>query len=196
MGMRALADYRGQWLMFFSHPADFTPVCASEFIAFARAADRFKALDCALLGLSVDSLFSHLAWLASIRAQFGVEIPFPLIEDPSMAIARRYGMIAPQAPDTALVRAVFIIDPQGIIRAILWYPMTTGRSVEELLRLVAALRTSDAHQVSTPEGWQPGGDVIMPPPQTAEALYKEADSAGWYYRTDSLDKRPTKEKRR
>lgn len=195
MGTCALSDYRRRWLILFSHPADFTPVCASEFIAFARAADCFKALECALLALSVDSLFSHLAWLASIRAQCGVEIPFPVIEDPSMAIARRYGMIAPQAPDTTLVRAVFVIDPLGIIRTILCYPMTTGRSVEELLRLVAALRVTDAHQVSTPEGWQPGGDVIMPPPQTAEELYKEPDAAGWYYHTGSVGKRTGKRKR-
>ncbi len=191
MGMRALSDYRGKWLLFFSHPADFTPVCTSEFIALARAADRFAALDCALLALSVDSLYSHLAWLRSIRAQFGVEIEFPIIEDPSMAIARSYGMIAPHAPDTALVRAVFVIDPIGIVRAILWYPMTTGRNIEELLRLIAALRTSDAHHVSTPAGWLPGDDVILPPPQSAEGLYGPA-AAGedWYYRTGALPKPP------
>ncbi|MDD2877507.1 MAG: peroxiredoxin [Acidiphilium sp.] len=187
LGMRSLSDYRGQWLLFFSHPADFTPVCASEFVAFARATDRFKALDCALLALSVDSLYSHLAWLRSIRAQFGVEIPFPIIEDPSMVIARSFGMIAPSSLDTALVRAVYVIDPIGVIRAILWYPMTTGRNVEELLRLVAALRTSDAHHVSTPEGWQPGDDVILPPPQSAEGLFEPvAAGEDWYYRTGPL----------
>ncbi|NOG74203.1 peroxiredoxin [Roseicella sp. DB1501] len=184
MGDRALADYRGQWLLLFSHPADFTPVCTSEFIAFARAAARFEALGCALLALSVDSLFSHFAWIRSIHAQFGVKVPFPIIEDPSMAIARAYGMIAPQAPDAAMVRAVFVIDPEGIIRAITWYPMTTGRNVEELLRLLAALQVSDAHDVSTPEGWRPGDAVILPPELTPEAVFApQAPGADWYFRT-------------
>ena len=183
MGERTLVSYRGKWLLLFSHPADFTPVCTSEFVAFARAADRFRALGCESLALSVDSLFSHLAWVRSIRDQFGVEIPLPIVEDPSMAIARAYGMISPHAPDAAMVRAVFVIDPQGVIRAITWYPMTTGRNVEELLRLVAALQMTDAHDVSTPEGWQPGQDVILPPPITAEAaLQRHEAGTDWYYR--------------
>lgn len=187
MGERTLSGYRGGWLLLFSHPADFTPVCTSEFVAFARAADRFRALGCELLALSVDSLFSHLAWVRSIREQFGVEIPFPIIEDPSMAIARAYGMIAPRAPDAAMVRAVFAIDPEGIIRAITWYPMTTGRNVEELLRLIAALQTTDAHDVSTPEGWQPGQDVILPPPLTAQEAYQRHEmGTDWYFRTGPL----------
>lgn len=186
-GERALSSYRGKWLLLFSHPADFTPVCTSEFVAFARAADRFRALECELLALSVDSLFSHLAWVRSIREQFGVEIPFPIIEDPSMAIARAYGMISPRAPDAAMVRAAFVIDPEGIIRAITWYPMTTGRNVEELLRLVAALQTADAHDVSTPEGWQPGQDVILAPPLTAEEAYRQRETGtDWYFRTGPL----------
>lgn len=190
LGDRALADYRGRWLLLFSHPADFTPVCTSEFIAFSRAAERFEALDCALLALSVDSLFSHFAWIRSIHAQFGVKVPFPIIEDPSMAIARAYGMIAPHAPNAAMVRAVFVIDPEGIIRAISWYPMTTGRNVAELLRLVAALQTTDAHDVSTPEGWQPGEDVILPPELTPEATFAEHEKGGdWYFRTGPLPKK-------
>ncbi|MDT7953681.1 MAG: redoxin domain-containing protein, partial [Acetobacteraceae bacterium] len=125
---------------------------------------------------------------------FGVEIPFPIVEDPSMAIARAYGMISPRAPDAAMVRAVFAIDPEGIIRAITWYPMTTGRNVEELLRLVAALRTTDAHDVSTPEGWQPGQDVILPPPLTAEEAYRQHEAGThWYYRSGPL---PSAGKRR
>ncbi|MXP62119.1 peroxiredoxin [Roseomonas sp. M0104] len=189
MGDRALSDYRGGWLLLFSHPADFTPVCTSEFIAFSRAAERFEALGCALLALSVDSLFSHFAWIRSIHAQFGVKVPFPIIEDPSMAIARAYGMIAPQAPDAAMVRAVFVIDPEGVIRAISWYPMTTGRSVEELLRLVEALQTADAHDVSTPEGWQPGDNVILAPELTPEAALAERGQGGdWYFRTGPLPK--------
>jgi peroxiredoxin (alkyl hydroperoxide reductase subunit C) len=186
MGDRSLSGYRGQWLLLFSHPADFTPVCTSEFIAFARAFDRFSDLNCALLALSVDSLFSHLAWIRSIHAQFDVAVPFPIIEDPSMAIAQAYGMISPRARDSAMVRAIFVIDPDGIIRAISWYPMTTGRSVAELLRLVTALQTTDAQGVSTPEGWQPGQDVILPPPMTAsEALEAAGADGDWYYRTAS-----------
>ncbi len=188
MGDRSLSGYRGRWLLLFSHPADFTPVCTSEFMAFARAADRFSALDCMLLALSVDSLFSHLAWIRSIHARFGVAVPFPIIEDPSMAIAKAYGMISPQARDSAMVRAVFVIDPDGIIRAISWYPMTTGRNVAELLRLVAALQMTDAHGVLTPEGWQPGGDVILPPPVIASDAIEAAGIDGdWYYRTASAD---------
>lgn len=187
MGDRSLADYRGQWLLLFSHPADFTPVCTSEFIAFAQAASHFEALGCALLALSVDSLFSHIAWIRSIRAQFGVAVPFPIIEDPSMAIARAYGMIAPNAPDASMVRAAFVIDPTGIIRAISWYPMSTGRNVEELLRLIAALQTTDAHGVATPAGWHPGDDVILPEPLTAEhALTTHEQGADWYYRIGPL----------
>ena len=186
MGERALSDYRGRWLLLFSHPADFTPVCTSEFVAFAQAADQFEALGCALLALSVDSLFSHLAWVRCIRDHFGVTIPFPIIEDPSMAIARAYGMVAPRAPNAAMVRAVFVIDPAGIIRAITWYPMTTGRNVKELLRLVAALQTTDAGGVSTPEGWRPGDDVILPAPLTVEEMdRRSAEGSDWYYRTGS-----------
>lgn len=193
MGDRSLADYRGGWLLLFSHPADFTAVCTSEFVAFSRAADRFAALGCALLALSVDSLFSHLAWIRSIREQFGVVVPFPIIEDPSMAIARAYGMVAPHAPDASLVRAVFVIDPEGTIRAMSWYPMTTGRNVGEMLRLVAALQMTDAHDVSTPEAWQPGDDVILHPPLTAEAALALPSSEGaeWYYRVGPAPARKT-----
>lgn len=191
MGDRSLVDYRGRWLLLFSHPADFTPVCTSEFIAFSKAADRFEELGCALLALSVDSLFSHFAWVRSIHAQFGVKVPFPIIEDPSMAIAQAYGMIAPNAPDASMVRAAFAIDPEGAIRAISWYPMTTGRNVEELLRLVAALRAADAHEVSTPEGWRPGDDVILPPTLTVEAAFAEHEpGTDWYFRTGPLPKKP------
>ncbi len=187
MGDRKLSSYRGKWLLFFSHPADFTPVCASEFIAFANAADRFRALGCELLALSVDSLFSHFGWIRSIQKQFGVEITFPIIEDPSMVIARAYGMIAPHAPDSSLVRAAFLIDGTGIIRAITWYPMTTGRNVSELLRLLAAMQMTDAHGVSTPEGWQPGQDILLPPPRTAESIYREQNpGTDWYFKLCGL----------
>lgn len=191
MGERSLSDYRGKWLLLFSHPADFTPVCTSEFVAFAKAFDSFAALGCDLLALSVDSLFSHLAWIRSIREQFGVAVPFPIVEDPSMAIARAYGMVAPNAPDASLVRAAFVIDPEGTIRALSWYPMTTGRNVGELLRLVAALQVADAHDVSTPEGWEPGQDVILPPPLTAAAALDVPSGKGleWYYRIGPVPER-------
>jgi peroxiredoxin (alkyl hydroperoxide reductase subunit C) len=183
MGDRSLSGYRGKWLLLFSHPADFTPVCTSEFIAFQKASDRFREMGCELLALSVDSLFSHLGWIRSIQQQFGVEITFPIIEDPSMVVARAYGMIAPNAPDSALVRAVFLIDGHGIVRAIVWYPMTTGRNVAELLRLLAALQLTDAHGVSTPEGWQTGEDVLMPAPSSVDMIYSDQDpGTDWYFK--------------
>ena len=183
MGVRSLADYRGRWLVLFSHPADFTPVCTSEFVAFARARDDFARLDCDLLALSVDSLFSHLAWVRTIETRFGVRIPFPVIEDPSMAIAAAYGMIHPRASHTSTVRACFVIDPLGVIRMIFWYPMSVGRNIAEILRAVQALRTSDAHQVLTPAGWEPGDDVIEP----TTLDQPDGDDANWFYRTRSLE---------
>ncbi len=189
MGEVTLSDYRGRWLVLFAHPADFTPVCASEFVGFAKAYDRFQALGCDLLALSVDSLFAHVAWVRSIAEKFGVEIPFPVAEDPSMAIARGYGMIHPGATTSATVRASFVIDPDGIIRALTWYPMSTGRNVAEILRLVAALQVSDREVVSTPEGWMPGDKVIDFPPigvaPFSEAFAREG-SIDWYYRLRRL----------
>jgi peroxiredoxin (alkyl hydroperoxide reductase subunit C) len=180
MGPRTLSDYRGQWLLFFSHPADFTPVCTSEFLAFARAAPRFEALGCDLLALSVDSLYSHIAWLRDIETVFGITVPFPVIEDPSMAIARAYGMLADTASSSATVRAVFAIDPEGIVRAILWYPMAVGRSVEELLRLVAALQAADREGASTPEGWREGEPLVETAPVSIEAAGR--GEGAWYLR--------------
>lgn len=189
-GMRSLSDYRGKWLVLFSHPADFTPVCTTEFMAFARAADEFKALDCELLGLSIDSHYAHIAWMRAIEEKFGVEIPFPIIEDLSMKVSTAFGMIHPGASDTSAVRATFIIDPEGIIRAMVYYPMSNGRSVAEFLRLLKALQTSDANKVATPEGWQPGEAVIVPPPQTAKAAKERAaegyDTTDWYFSKKAL----------
>jgi peroxiredoxin (alkyl hydroperoxide reductase subunit C) len=181
-GPRELADYRGRWLIFFAHPADFTPVCTSEFLAFTREYDRFQAIGCDLLGLSVDSLFAHIAWLDSIERSFGVRVPFPIVEDPSMVIARAYGMLHPGAHTSATVRASFVIDPAGIIRAITWYPMSVGRSVEELLRLVTALQVSDAREVFTPEGWRPGEPVLIPPALTMPEAPGRVGGGAWYYR--------------
>lgn len=159
-GDLTLSDLRGQWVLLFSHPADFTPVCTSEFIALAKAADRFSALNCRLLGLSIDSLPSHLAWVEAIHSCFGVRIPFPLVEDPSMVVARAFGMLDQCAENSATIRGVYVIDPVGIVRAITWYPATVGRSVQELLRLVQSLQLVDSSDVMTPEGWQPGADVV------------------------------------
>jgi peroxiredoxin (alkyl hydroperoxide reductase subunit C) len=187
MGDRAIAQYRGRWLVFFSHPADFTPVCTSEFIAFSKHHDRFQALNCDLMALSVDSLFSHVAWVRAIAKEFDVVVPFPIAEDPSMAIAGAYGMIHEDAPDSATVRATFVIDPDGIIRATIWYPMTIGRSVSEIVRLVEALQLSDAEAVSIPEGWQPGGDVIDAPSLDMTGVEEPSrDDAAWFYRTRKL----------
>ncbi|QIB33599.1 peroxiredoxin [Ancylobacter pratisalsi] len=175
-----LADYRGRWVVLFSHPADFTPVCTSEFIALARLAPRFEQIGCALLGLSVDSLYSHVAWMRAIRATFGVDVPFPVIEDPSMAIGRAYGMMDEGARDSSTVRASYFIDPEGIIRAMNWYPMSVGRSAEEMLRLAAALKRVEAGDVFTPEGWVPGGPVLRPL-SGEQGLFEPA--ADWFCRT-------------
>lgn len=181
-GLLRLAAFQGRWLVFFSHPADFTPVCTSEFIALARAAPDFERIGCALLGLSVDSLYSHIAWLRDIHARFGVKVTFPLVEDPSMAIARAYGMIDNASESSATVRATYVIDPDGIIRAIVWYPMNVGRSVDELLRLVAALQAAEREQASTPEGWRPGDPLVEPAPvaDLDESGLRQGES--WYFR--------------
>ncbi len=189
-GERSLDDYKGKWLVLFSHPADFTPVCTTEFMGFAKAADRFKALNCELLGLSIDSVHSHIAWMRSIEEKFGVEITFPIIDDLSMNVARAFGMIHPGASDTSAVRATFLIDPEGVIRAMVYYPMSNGRSVDEFVRLLTALQTSDANKVATPENWQPGEPVIVPPPATAEAAKARKDEGydytDWYYSKKTL----------
>jgi peroxiredoxin (alkyl hydroperoxide reductase subunit C) len=167
-GIKRLDDYEGRWLVLFSHPADFTPVCTTEFMAFAEHYDDFQELNADLLGLSIDSYHSHIAWTQSIKEKLGVEIPFPIIDDVSMQVASAYGMVHPGANDTATVRTTFLIDPEGILRAMLYYPMEAGRSVPEVLRLLKALQTTDEHDVATPEGWEPGESVLMGSPQTLE----------------------------
>ena len=184
-GQKKLSDYKGSWLILFSHPADFTPVCTTEFMAFAKAQDKFKALGCELLGLSIDSNYAHIAWTRAIKEKFGVDINFPIIEDLSMQVAKAYGMIQPGASDTSAVRATFLIDPNGVLRAMVYYPMSNGRSIDEFLRLLTALQTSDKHGVATPENWQPGDKVIVPPPGTAEAAEKRMDEGyecvDWFF---------------
>lgn len=176
LGEVSLSQFRGRWLVFFSHPADFTPVCTTEFVALARAADQFAALDCELLGLSVDSLFSHIAWMRAIRETFGVTIGFPVIEDPGMAVGRAFGMIDETSQNSAAIRNTYFIDPEGVIRAITTYPHNVGRSVDEMLRIVAALQRAAGDKVLTPEGWHPGDDVLLPP---ATASGSETD-ADWF----------------
>lgn len=189
-GDRSLEDYRGKWLVLFSHPADFTPVCTTEFTAFAKASADFAAINCELLGLSIDSIYSHLAWVENIKHRFGVEIPFPIIEDLSMDVARAYGMIHPGASDISAVRATFIIDPNGTLRAMVYYPMTNGRSVAEILRLVRGLQTSLANGVATPEGWQPGDKVLVGAPKTVKELdarmQEGLETTDWYFSMKTL----------
>ena len=189
-GTKKLADYKGKWLVLFSHPADFTPVCTTEFIGFAKAYPEFQKMNTELLGLSIDSNFSHLAWVRNIKEKFGVDIPFPIIEDISMKVAHTYGMVQPGASDTSAVRATFIIDDKGVLRAMAYYPMTNGRSIPEFVRLVSALQTSDEHKVATPEGWKSGDKVIVPPPVTVEDAEKRADEGyeytDWYFSKKTL----------
>lgn len=189
-GPRSLADYKGKWLVLFSHPADFTPVCTTEFIAFAEAAPEFRSINTELLGLSIDSIFSHIAWVRNIEEKFGVAIPFPIIEDLKMDVATAYGMIHPGAGDTSAVRATFIIDPEGLLRAMVYYPMTNGRSVAEIMRLVKGLQTSLKHGVATPEGWQPGDKVLVGAPVTVEdvktRLAAGLETTDWYFSRKTL----------
>lgn len=161
-------QYEGSWVILFSHPADFTPVCTSEFMTFATLADEFEKYNCKLVGLSVDGLYSHIAWLRTIKEKIdykgmkNVEVQFPLIEDITMEIANQYGMIQPGESNTKAVRAVFVIDPQGIVRTVLYYPLSLGRNFDELFRIVIALQTADAFNIATPADWHPGDDVIVP----------------------------------
>ncbi len=161
-------DYKGKWVILFSHPADFTPVCTSEFMTFASMESEFNALNCQLVGLSVDGLYSHIAWLRTIKEKIeyrgmkNVEVKFPLIEDITMEVAKKYGMLQPGESNTKAVRAVFFIDPVGKIRAIIYYPLSLGRNFEELKRVIIALQTADKFSVATPADWQPGDDVIVP----------------------------------
>ena len=160
------------WVVFFSHPADFTPVCTTELVAFARQYDQFRKRGIKLIGLSVDSLHAHLAWLRNIREQWGLTIPFPMVADGEMKVAKLYGMIHPQASSTATVRAVFVIDPKRVIRALVYYPLNVGRNVEEVLRLVTALQTTQRHACATPANWKEGEKVVVPAPNTLEEADK------------------------
>ncbi len=189
-GQINLSDYAGKWVVLFSHPADFTPVCTTEFLGFANRHEEFVKLNTQVIGLSIDSIYSHIAWVRNIEDKFGVKIPFPVIEDLSMNVAKKYGMIHGNASNTSTVRTVFIIDPDQVMRAMLYYPLTNGRSIDEILRLVKALQTTDEHGVATPENWKPGDKVIVPPPSSQQEAEKrmnaDYDITDWYFSKKSL----------
>jgi peroxiredoxin (alkyl hydroperoxide reductase subunit C) len=182
IGPVRLSAYRKRWLVLFSHPADFTPVCTTEFVALAREASAFEARDCALMALSVDSLFSHFAWLRMIRDRFGVEVRFPIVEDPTLVIGRAFGMVSPQDNDSATVRTTFFIDPEGVIRAMTCYPANLGRSVPEMLRILDGLQAIDTHGALAPANWQPGEPMLAPPAHDLDEVYAADDITGWFLR--------------
>ena len=184
-GVVRLEDFKESWLIIFSHPADFTPVCTTEFIGFAEIYPELQKRGVELLGLSVDSVSSHIAWVRNIEEKMGVKIPFPVIADLDKKVATLYGMIHPGESKTETARCVFVIDPKAILRAMIYYPLTTGRSMQEILRLIDALQTTDKNKVATPANWKPGEMVIVPPPATqemAEERLKEGyECKDWYF---------------
>lgn len=182
-----LSDYRGKWLVFFSHTGDFTPVCTTEIIAFSNANTYFEKINTSLLGISVDSNSSHLAWIYDIFLKTGIKVPFPIVSDLNGTVARKYGMISSNISTTETVRNVFIIDDKGIIRAILIYPMNVGRFIPEILRLVTALQYADENKASTPANWNPSEPMISPSPQTfyelqdrIDCINKNHNGMSWY----------------
>ena len=191
-------DYKGDWVILFSHPADFTPVCTSEFMTFASLENKFSEANCKLVGLSIDGLYSHIAWLRSIKEKIeykgmkNVEVKFPLIEDITMNVANKYGMVQPNEDTTKAVRAVFFIDPNGIIRAIIYYPLSLGRNFDELYRVIIALQTADEFGVATPADWRPGDDVIVGPAGSCGTAQdrmdgkEEMDCKEWYFCTKKI----------
>lgn len=195
------ADYKGSWVILFSHPADFTPVCTSEFMTFASMEEQFNNANCKLVGLSVDGLYSHIAWLRTIKDKIeykgmkNVEVTFPLIEDITMEVAKKYGMLMPGESNTKAVRAVFVIDPKGIVRTIIYYPLSLGRNFDELYRVVIALQAADEFNIATPADWRPGDDVIVPTAgscgvakQRMEDKSGETTCYDWFFCTRKLDK--------
>ena len=186
-------DYEGKWVVLFSHPADFTPVCTTEFVAFQKRYDEFKKLGCELIGLSIDQVFSHIKWVEWIKEKLGVEIKFPVIADNTGKIGTLFGMLHPEAAESQTVRAVFVIDPKGIVRAIIYYPLNVGRNMDEILRLVRALQLADKEKAAVPAGWPNneliGDRIIVPPPASEEGAkgrLKEAkagaiDCYDWWF---------------
>jgi len=189
-GKIRLSDFKGKWVVLFSHPADFTPVCTTEFVAFAQIHEELVKRNVKLIGLSIDSVFSHIAWVRKIKEKFGITIPFPVIADLDMKVASLYGMIHPGESTTSAVRCVFVIDPEMKLRAMIYYPLNVGRNMQEILRLIDALQTADKHKVATPANWKPGEKVIVPPPNTEEAAEKRLqegyDCVDWFLCKKSL----------
>jgi peroxiredoxin (alkyl hydroperoxide reductase subunit C) len=181
-------DYKGKWVILFSHPADFTPVCTTEFMTFASMEDEFKALNCQLIGLSIDSTYSHIAWLRTIKEKIeykgmkNIEVMFPVISDLTMEVAKKYGMLQPGASNTQAVRAVFMIDPNAVVRSILYYPLSTGRNMREIKRMLVAMQHADKYQIATPANWELGDDVIIPPPGSCGVAKERVEKAGEEYR--------------
>jgi peroxiredoxin 2/4 len=194
------SDYSGGWVILFSHPADFTPVCTSEFMTFATMSEQFEKANTKLVGLSVDGLYSHIAWLRTIKEKIvykgmkDVEVMFPLIEDITMEVAKKYGMMMPGESNTKAVRAVFFIDPKGVIRTILYYPLSVGRNFAEIYRVIVGLQTADAFGVALPADWQPGDDVIVPTAGSCGVARERMESKDemtcydWFFCTKKLDK--------
>jgi len=193
-------QYAGSWVILFSHPADFTPVCTSEFMTFASLEQKFNDVNCKLVGLSIDGLYSHIAWLRTIKDKIeykgmkNVEVQFPLIEDITMEVANKYGMIQPGESSTKAVRAVFVIDPKGVIRTIIYYPLSLGRNFDELYRVVVALQVADTFSVALPADWRPGDDVIVPTAGScgvAKARMEGKEDMkcyDWFFCTRKIDK--------
>jgi len=180
VGPVRLSAFRGRWLILFSHPADFTPVCTTEFIELAKRAGEFEQRDCALMALSVDSLFAHFAWLRMIRDRFDVEVRFPIVEDPTLVIGRAFGMVSAQDNDSAAVRTTYFIDPHGVIRAMTCYPANVGRSTPEMLRTLDALQAIDARGGLAPANWQPGEALLSAPTHDLDEVYGAKDATGWF----------------
>lgn len=194
-------DYKGSWAILFSHPADFTPVCTSEFMTFANLEKKFNEANTKLIGLSIDGIYSHIAWLRAIKDKIeykgmkNIEVKFPLIEDISMNVASKYGMVMPGESDTQAVRAVFVIDPKGVVRTILYYPLSLGRNFDELYRIVIGLQAADEFKIATPADWRPGDDVIVPTAGSCGVAQQRMDSKDadmhcydWFFCTKKLDK--------
>jgi peroxiredoxin (alkyl hydroperoxide reductase subunit C) len=199
-------DYKGSWVILFSHPADFTPVCTSEFMTFAAMEKQFNEANCKLVGLSVDGLYSHIAWLRTIKEKIeyrgmkNIEVTFPLIEDITMEVAKKYGMIQPGESSTKAVRAVFFVDPNGVIRAIIYYPLSLGRNFDELYRSLVAMQTADAFSIATPADWRPGDDVIVPPAGSCGVAKDRMDGReamkcyDWFFCTKPISKEEVEKK--
>src|SRR5688572_10622436 len=194
-GMIRLSDYtsKGKWVMLFSHPADFTPVCTTEFVAFSSRREDFERRNVQLIGVSIDSIYSHIAWVRDIEQKFGAKAFFPVVADLDQKVARQFGMVHEAVSETAAVRAVFFIDPKGTIRAMVYYPLSLGRSVDEFIRILDAMQTADANGCVTPANWKPGEPVIVPAPITQEDAEKRVASSNglevkdWYFSKRKLE---------